>query len=55
MYSYCLQCGGCDESAVSGWCKECEEALCSECVSAHQRVKMTRDHTLIPQERQSGL
>ncbi|XP_053350870.1 E3 ubiquitin-protein ligase TRIM33 [Clarias gariepinus] len=49
------KCGGCDETALSGWCKECEEALCSDCVSAHQRVKVTRNHTVIPQETQSGL
>ncbi|KAB5586914.1 hypothetical protein PHYPO_G00007010 [Pangasianodon hypophthalmus] len=49
------KCGGCDESALSGWCKECEEALCSDCVSAHQRVKVTRNHAVIPQEPQSGL
>ncbi|KAF5907760.1 E3 ubiquitin-protein ligase TRIM33-like, partial [Clarias magur] len=49
------KCGGCDETALSGWCKECEEALCSDCVSAHQRVKVTRNHTVIPEETQSGL
>ncbi|XP_060777843.1 E3 ubiquitin-protein ligase TRIM33 [Neoarius graeffei] len=48
------KCGGCDDAALSGWCKECEEALCSDCVSAHQRVKVTRNHTVIPQESQSG-
>ncbi|KAI5106159.1 E3 ubiquitin-protein ligase TRIM33 isoform X1 [Silurus meridionalis] len=49
------KCGGCDDSALSGWCKECDEALCPDCVSAHQRVKMTRNHTVVPQEPQSGL
>ncbi|KAF4088283.1 hypothetical protein AMELA_G00080440 [Ameiurus melas] len=49
------KCGGCDETVLSGWCKECEEALCSDCVSAHQRVKVTRNHTVIPQEPRSGL
>ncbi|XP_058247363.1 transcription intermediary factor 1-alpha isoform X3 [Hemibagrus wyckioides] len=49
------KCGGCEESALTGWCQECEEALCSDCVSAHQRVKVTRNHTVIPQEPQSGL
>ncbi|XP_062848490.1 mucin-3B isoform X2 [Trichomycterus rosablanca] len=47
---YSPKCGGCDESSVSGWCSQCEEALCSDCVSAHRRVKMTRNHTIIPKE-----
>ncbi|XP_026855801.2 transcription intermediary factor 1-beta isoform X1 [Electrophorus electricus] len=48
------KCGGCDESVPSGWCVQCEEALCSQCVSAHQRVKVTRDHTVTPQDPSSG-
>ncbi|XP_072535534.1 uncharacterized protein trim33l isoform X2 [Salminus brasiliensis] len=48
------KCGGCEESALSGWCVQCEEALCSDCVSAHKRVKMTRNHTVIPEEPPSG-
>ncbi|XP_060726349.1 tripartite motif-containing protein 66 isoform X4 [Tachysurus vachellii] len=47
------KCGGCEESALIGWCQECGEALCSDCVFAHQRVKVTRNHTIIPRE--SGL
>lgn len=39
-----LQCSACEEPEVSGWCVQCEEALCSDCVSAHRRVKVTRDH-----------
>ncbi|TRZ03102.1 hypothetical protein DNTS_029891 [Danionella cerebrum] len=37
-------CGGCEENEISGMCLQCEEALCSDCMSAHRRVKMTRDH-----------
>ncbi|XP_036439397.1 transcription intermediary factor 1-alpha [Colossoma macropomum] len=48
------KCGGCEESALSGWCVQCEEALCSDCVLAHQRVKVTRNHTVIPEEPPSG-
>ncbi|KAL4646716.1 transcription intermediary factor 1-beta-like [Arapaima gigas] len=43
------KCSGCEEFAVSGWCVQCGEALCSVCVSAHQRVRVTRDHTVLPQ------
>ncbi|XP_061111986.1 uncharacterized protein LOC133137663 [Conger conger] len=41
------QCGGCWEAEVGGWCVECGEALCPECISAHKRVKMTREHTIL--------
>lgn len=38
------KCSACEETEVSGWCVQCEEALCFDCVSAHRRVKVTRDH-----------
>ncbi|KAL0984881.1 hypothetical protein UPYG_G00149890 [Umbra pygmaea] len=41
-----VKCTCCEELVASGWCTECREALCSECVSAHRRVKVTRDHTI---------
>ena len=28
-------------------CRNCEEDLCDSCVVAHQRVKLTRDHTIV--------
>ncbi|XP_018621370.2 E3 ubiquitin-protein ligase TRIM33-like isoform X1 [Scleropages formosus] len=44
------KCGGCcEDTAVIGWCKECGEALCSACVLAHRRVRVTRDHTVLQQ------
>ncbi|KAM4600658.1 uncharacterized protein trim33l isoform 2-T2 [Polymixia lowei] len=39
----CTSCGGVE---VSGWCVECVDALCEQCVLAHRRVKMTRCHTI---------
>lgn len=48
------QCAGCEDFAVSGWCVECGEALCSICVSAHQRVRVTRDHTVLHQTLPTG-
>ncbi|XP_042566538.1 uncharacterized protein LOC105906330 isoform X2 [Clupea harengus] len=48
------KCGGCAAPAVEGWCVECGEALCVECVSAHRRVRMTRDHTIQTQITSSG-
>ncbi|XP_063054643.1 mucin-2 [Engraulis encrasicolus] len=49
-----FKCGGCEELAINGWCKDCGEFLCSDCVSAHNRVKLTRSHTIVPQELSSG-
>ncbi|KAI1885983.1 hypothetical protein AGOR_G00209370 [Albula goreensis] len=48
------KCAGCEDTAVSGWCVECGEALCSICVSAHQRVRVTRDHTVLSQKMSTG-
>ncbi|XP_029591235.1 transcription intermediary factor 1-beta isoform X5 [Salmo trutta] len=42
-------CGGCDEPVVCGWCVECGEPLCSDCVAAHKRVKLIRNHNVLPQ------
>ncbi|XP_035287136.1 E3 ubiquitin-protein ligase TRIM33-like isoform X1 [Anguilla anguilla] len=44
------QCGGCGGAGAGGWCVECGEALCPECVSAHKRVKVTREHAVLPQK-----
>ncbi|XP_078670308.1 E3 ubiquitin-protein ligase TRIM33-like [Branchiostoma floridae x Branchiostoma belcheri] len=38
----CNVCDGGQKAAAR--CLHCEEFLCAECVSAHQRVKLTRDH-----------
>ncbi|KAJ8335164.1 hypothetical protein SKAU_G00408030 [Synaphobranchus kaupii] len=43
------QCGGCGGAEAGAWCMECGEALCPECVSAHKRVKVTREHNVLPQ------
>eukprot|EP00794_Sanderia_malayensis_P018212 gene18212-20030_t len=39
-----------DESKVSSYCVNCEEWLCKACVQAHQRVKVTRDHSIKTRE-----
>ncbi|KAG5856489.1 hypothetical protein ANANG_G00008490 [Anguilla anguilla] len=48
------KCAGCEDTAISSWCVECGEALCSICVSAHQRVRVTREHTVLPQKLPTG-
>uniref|UniRef100_A0A1B6MU92 B box-type domain-containing protein n=1 Tax=Graphocephala atropunctata TaxID=36148 RepID=A0A1B6MU92_9HEMI len=38
-------CRVCDEGAVvTSRCRECNENLCDNCVRAHHRVRLTRDH-----------
>ena len=40
-------CYSCEEGAMaSSKCEDCEELLCSDCVRAHQRVKVTKDHKI---------
>ncbi|KAM9601548.1 E3 ubiquitin-protein ligase TRIM71 [Trichechus inunguis] len=38
-------CSSCDEgNAASSRCLDCQEHLCDNCVRAHQRVRLTKDH-----------
>ncbi|XP_014274463.1 E3 ubiquitin-protein ligase TRIM71 [Halyomorpha halys] len=42
-------CLNCDEVAkATSRCKDCNEFLCNNCVRAHIRVKLTKDHCIIP-------
>uniref|UniRef100_A0A8C5QPS1 E3 ubiquitin-protein ligase TRIM71 n=1 Tax=Leptobrachium leishanense TaxID=445787 RepID=A0A8C5QPS1_9ANUR len=39
------RCSSCDEgNGASSHCLECQENLCDNCVRAHQRVRLTKDH-----------
>jgi len=41
-------CMSCEDSLlVTSRCKDCSEDLCDSCVAAHQRVKLTRYHTVV--------
>uniref|UniRef100_A0AC35GHM4 Uncharacterized protein n=1 Tax=Panagrolaimus sp. PS1159 TaxID=55785 RepID=A0AC35GHM4_9BILA len=41
------KCTNCDEKGtVVGYCLDCKEFLCSECVMAHARVKITKEHKI---------
>ncbi|XP_052744697.1 transcription intermediary factor 1-alpha [Bicyclus anynana] len=41
------QCNGCDEpEPATSYCVECAEFICDSCVLAHQRLKITKDHTI---------
>ena len=41
-------CSSCDEgSHATSRCKDCNEYLCDNCVSAHQRVRLTKDHYIV--------
>ncbi|KAK7070563.1 E3 ubiquitin-protein ligase trim71 [Halocaridina rubra] len=42
-------CASCDDGqAASSRCQDCNEALCDSCVRAHQRVRLTKDHFIVP-------
>ncbi|KAF6216602.1 hypothetical protein GE061_000946 [Apolygus lucorum] len=44
-------CHSCDECAkATSKCKDCDELLCDRCVRAHIRVKLTKDHFIVPLE-----
>ena len=43
------ECRNCDESSIANsLCRQCNEYLCDNCVRAHQRVRLTKDHTIVP-------
>ncbi len=42
-------CTGCEENIPgTSYCVECSEYLCDQCVQAHRRVKLTKEHTIVP-------
>ncbi|KAG8299267.1 hypothetical protein J6590_105138 [Homalodisca vitripennis] len=45
-----LKCGSCPDTAATSWCVECAEFICDGCVQAHQRLKITKEHTIKPKE-----
>ena len=45
-----LQCSCGEKSPATHRCHDCSEDLCPTCVSAHQRVKVTRGHKIAPLE-----
>nr|CAH7723760.1 unnamed protein product [Callosobruchus chinensis] len=46
-----LKCSSCSDDAVAtSYCADCSEFICDNCVQAHQRLKITKDHTIKPKE-----
>lgn len=46
-----IKCSSCAEDAnATSWCVECSEFICDSCVQAHQRLKITKDHTIKPKD-----
>jgi hypothetical protein len=44
-------CTGCEENVgATSYCSECTEYLCDQCVQAHRRVRVTKDHTIQPKD-----
>ncbi|XP_068214823.1 E3 ubiquitin-protein ligase TRIM33-like isoform X2 [Palaemon carinicauda] len=40
----CTSCS--DEAIATGLCTDCSEWLCDQCIQAHKRVKVTKDHII---------
>lgn len=41
-------CSSCEEGATASYkCRDCSEMLCDPCVRAHQRVRITKEHTIV--------
>ncbi|KAG5862836.1 hypothetical protein JTB14_030509 [Gonioctena quinquepunctata] len=46
-----MKCSNCtDDAAATSYCTDCSEFICDNCVQAHQRLKITKDHTIKPKE-----
>lgn len=46
-----IKCSSCsDDANATSWCVDCSEYICDSCVQAHQRLKITKDHTIKPKE-----
>lgn len=46
-----LKCSSCSEDIIATcWCVDCAEFICDSCVQAHQRLKITKDHTIKPKD-----
>lgn len=44
-----VRCSSCnDQTIATSKCTYCDDMLCDACVSAHKRVKLTRDHPIVP-------
>lgn len=43
-----------DNATATSWCDNCEEFICQNCVEAHQRLKITKEHTIKPKNEMSN-
>lgn len=48
-------CTSCEDSAsATGFCVDCQDWLCQTCIDAHQRVRVTKDHTIKTKDELEG-
>lgn len=46
-----IKCSSCSDDAIAvSFCIDCSEYICDSCVQAHQRLKITKDHTIKSKE-----
>ena len=49
-------CSGCEErQPASVRCEDCQELLCADCLAAHRKVRVTRDHRISQLQVQPGI
>lgn len=48
-HTLCTACED-NEEIVTSYCAECNEWLCDQCVQAHKRVRITKDHKVCPKD-----
>ncbi|KAH6934774.1 hypothetical protein HPB50_000705 [Hyalomma asiaticum] len=48
-------CTSCEDSATAtGFCVDCQDWLCQACIDAHQRVRVTKDHSIRAKDELEG-
>ena len=45
------QCGSCEEGKATGYCQDCEQFVCDECQTVHQKLKLTKTHQIITHDK----
>ncbi|XP_002129130.2 E3 ubiquitin-protein ligase TRIM71 [Ciona intestinalis] len=50
--NHSCSCG--DGVAASSYCRDCKDYLCQRCVSAHYRVRLTKDHIIVKAEQKEN-
>ena len=42
-----LQCGNCEDKKATGYCRDCKQFICDDCLTAHRTLKITKKHKIV--------